>query len=134
MALDISKKALAVARKNAAQQKQLVDFEYSDLLSAVESGTHFDVIVANLPYVPENIVVTKEVQQEPHSAIFSGVDGFDHLRRFALELQNISFSTLWLEFLPSQKEGIIEIFKDYEVTFKGDVAGNLFFAEIKTTS
>lgn len=130
--LDISEKALAVARLNAKNLNQIVVFTKSDLLSVIPSQSHFDIIVANLPYVPEVIEVTTEVKQEPHSAIFSGPDGLAHLRRFEIELKqkNITFKTLWLEFLPSQKSDIAKIFADYQIEFKADVAGNEFFARI----
>ena len=132
LALDISDKALKVARANAKGLGQAVDFQKSDLLSAIPKNTHLDIIVANLPYVPETIEVTLEVKQEPHSAIFSGPDGLDHLRRFAVELskKNITFGTLWLEFLPTQKDKIQEIFSIYKIKLKADVAGNEFFARI----
>jgi len=127
-AVDISKKALSLARANAALHQQAINFIHSDLLTAVTG--HFDLIVANLPYVPEDLAVMKEVRQEPHTAIFSGADGLDHYRRLAQELEKIKFNQLWLEFLPSQKDQIAKIFSNYSVAFKADVAGNEFFAQI----
>lgn len=49
---DISKKALAVAKKNAALHNldNQIKFIESDLLEKINSG--LDIIVANLPYIP----------------------------------------------------------------------------------
>jgi len=132
LGLDISQSALKVAQKNAQMLLSTYPptFKHSDLLSAVPKQSHYDLIVANLPYVPETIEITTEVKQEPHGAIFSGTDGLDHYRRLAHELndKSITFGQLWLEFLPSQKDQINKIFDDYVVEFKADVAGNEFFA------
>ncbi len=53
VAADISKKALEVARKNAKLHRLTKEIEFveSDLLSNVKNN--LDVIVANLPYIPE---------------------------------------------------------------------------------
>lgn len=132
MALDISAAALKVARRNAQQHQQRIDFKLSDILLAVPVGAFFDLIVSNLPYVPKDINITREVRHEPHTAIFSGVDGLDHYRQLVEQLnkKSVQFSELWIEFLPQQKDSIAQLFQDYEVVFKTDVANNIFFAKI----
>jgi release factor glutamine methyltransferase len=75
---DISRAALAVARRNAARHGvgDRVSFAYSDLLNEVE-GT-FDVIVANPPYVVDRArpALQPEVRDhEPAVALFGGEDG-----------------------------------------------------------
>jgi release factor glutamine methyltransferase len=130
--IDISRKALFIAKKNATQLKQIVHFFYSNLLQKIDSKLHFDIIVANLPYVPESIKVSKEVQKEPRGAIFAGDNGLALIQELKeeLETKKITFGQLWLEFLPQQKEAIQEIFKSWNCDFQADIGGDVFFVKI----
>jgi len=130
--LDISEKALNIAQQNIKAQNIKATLVASDLLEQIPDNTYFDIIVANLPYVPQNLEVTKDLSYEPSGAIFSGDDGLDHIRRLAsdIEAKNIKFGSLWLEFLPSQKKEIEKIFKEYEIEFFTDSGGDVFFAKI----
>ncbi len=130
--LDISPEALNIARKNAEQHRVAIKFIKSDLLSEVTKKTHYDIIVANLPYVPVSDSLAPEIYQEPGSAIFSGTDGLDLIRELAKQLieKQISFNQLWLEFLPSQKAGITKIFSSFKVEFITDSGESVFFARI----
>ncbi|MDH3324539.1 MAG: peptide chain release factor N(5)-glutamine methyltransferase [Candidatus Peregrinibacteria bacterium] len=132
-AIDISKKALEVAKKNTQLNNVEVNFIKSDLLEKVNNAASFDLIVANLPYVPKNLKVAADLSFEPQNAIFSGLDGLDAIRKFAKELvsKKIKFKKIWLEFLPTQKKEITKIFKDKKVEFFGDSGGDIFFAKIK---
>jgi release factor glutamine methyltransferase len=81
---DISPEALELTRENAAKlELSNVSFVESDLFSALEGL--FDLIAANLPYVPETerATLTREVQHDPDLALFGGPDGLDVIRRFA---------------------------------------------------
>ena len=72
-ALDVSVKALDVARKNAAQLGANVGFLEGDLLGKIPNLPLFDVLVSNPPYVP---LLDKEEMHanvlnfEPHLALF----------------------------------------------------------------
>lgn len=131
-ALDISAEALKVAQKNAALHNTEVNFIQSDLLSEVSQKSHYDVIVANLPYVPASGSLAPEIYQEPRTAIFSGVDGLDLIRKLEKGLieKEVSFNQLWLEFLPGQKTAIKEIFGHLKVEFLTDSGEDVFFAKI----
>jgi release factor glutamine methyltransferase len=83
---DISPEALELTRENAAKlELPNVSFVESDLFSALDGP--FDLIAANLPYVPETerATLTKEVQHDPDLALFGGPDGLDVIRRFTPE-------------------------------------------------
>ena len=131
-ALDISRSALRLARRNARFHKANIHFLCSDLLQKVPSKSHFDLIIANLPYVPKKLPVSPEVRREPISAIFSGEDGLDHIRAFQKQLyeKKISFHETWLEFFPFQKSEIRKIFMPYRTEFFSDMGGEIFFAKI----
>jgi release factor glutamine methyltransferase len=81
VAVDISPAALEVARLNA--QKHTVDgrmeFVCSDLLSG---NSRFDIIVANLPYIPTQTLHTLTIfGREPTLALDGGSDGMAIIRR-----------------------------------------------------
>ena len=84
-AVDVSDDALALARENAARilppERRALEFAKSDLLSDV---THvYDLIVANLPYVPagDRGSVSREVLRDPDAAVFAGPAGDEVMRR-----------------------------------------------------
>lgn len=80
-AVDISDDALALARENAALVGVEVAFGRSDLAADV-TGT-FDVVAANLPYIPDGDPRTEPgvIRHEPHLALYGGPDGLDLVRR-----------------------------------------------------
>jgi release factor glutamine methyltransferase len=85
VALDISPAALDIARLNA--QKHAVDgrmdFVCSDLLSG---NSKFDIIVANLPYIPTSTLHALTIySHEPTLALDGGSDGMAINRRLLSE-------------------------------------------------
>lgn len=80
-AVDLSDDALALARENAAFVGVDVAFGRSDL--AVDVTGTFDVVAANLPYIPDGDPRTEPgvVRHEPHLALYGGADGLDLVRR-----------------------------------------------------
>ena len=90
VAIDISEKALDVARKNAKLNEVDVEFIQSDLFKNVLSivgGDKFDVIVSNPPYVRTGDigVADKTVLKEPWIALDGGEDGLEFYRRIISE-------------------------------------------------
>lgn len=91
VAVDVSPEALSTARRNARKHgvQERVGFVCGDLLGALNVGM-FDVILANLPYVPERSrsAMSREVLgYEPEKALFAGADGLDMYRRLAAEMK-----------------------------------------------
>ena len=89
-ACDISAAALAVAQRNAVASgvADRLSFFTGDLFSPVPSGTVFNLIVSNPPYIAETDLTLLEPEvrdHEPHLALNGGVDGLDYYRRIALE-------------------------------------------------
>ncbi len=84
-ASDISQKALTVAKQNAKDHKVSIKFIQSDLFGNVKMK--FDIIIANLPYVPEadlrlRIKDNRELQFEPKNALTDGTNEFNIYERF----------------------------------------------------
>jgi release factor glutamine methyltransferase len=95
---DLSPDALDLARENAALLEiPNATFVESDLFSSL-AGRTFDLIVANLPYVPETDrpTLSKEVAHDPDLALFSGPDGLDLIRRFVPATKNHLAPGGWL--------------------------------------
>ena len=88
VATDLSAAALAVARANAERHGVAgrIKFEEGDLIEPLKKfGSElFDIIAANLPYVPSANpgLLAREVREhEPALALFAGDDGLECLRR-----------------------------------------------------
>lgn len=84
-AIDASPAALAVARRNAARwpAAQPIRFLQGDLLSpALALGLRFDLVMANLPYIPTDEAAALPVSRwEPMLALDGGPDGLLLVRR-----------------------------------------------------
>ena len=88
LATDLSMPALRVAKHNAHRHGVLsrVDFVQCDLLpphhDPLPTETHFDVICANLPYIPTQTLMELPIfGREPTLALDGGQDGLDPIRR-----------------------------------------------------
>ena len=78
--LDISEKALEVAKENASNLGLDVNFVLGDMLEEVNDK--FDVIISNPPYIETNEEIDKIVlDNEPALALFGGDDGLDLYRK-----------------------------------------------------
>lgn len=82
---DLSREALSLAAENAARHDlaERVPLIESDLLANTPGP--MDVIVANLPYIPEADIkdLSREVRHDPPLALDGGADGLDLVRRLA---------------------------------------------------
>ena len=83
-ATDIDERCLEIAQKNAVKLEADITFLHGDLLSPlphINSTGHKLVVLANLPYVPEQYPINTAASHEPALALFSGKDGLDHYAR-----------------------------------------------------
>ena len=91
-ATDASPDALEVARENAAAHgvSTRCRFHLGDLVEPV-AGSRFDLIVANLPYVPSDRIPRKPAPLafEPRLALDGGRDGLELYRRLLPTLPNV---------------------------------------------
>ena len=82
--IDISKKALDLAKKNA--QKMKLNKKCNFIHRSIEkiSGYKFDLIVSNPPYIPRHQIknLSKDIKQyEPRNALDGGNDGLDVIKK-----------------------------------------------------
>ena len=72
-AIDISKEALSVAKKNAVLNNVDIHFILQDILKTVALDQHYDIIISNPPYVRElekKELKNNVLKNEPHVALF----------------------------------------------------------------
>jgi len=86
--VDISRKALAVARLNAIKNKveKEITFIESDLFQTLTADESFDIIVSNPPYIPsaDILALQREVKDyEPMLALDGGKDGLYYYREMS---------------------------------------------------
>ena len=84
VAIDISKKALDLAKKNA--QKMKLNKKCKFVHKPIEKiyGYKFDLIVSNPPYIPVSQIknLSKDIKQfEPRNALDGGNDGLDVIKK-----------------------------------------------------
>ena len=128
-AVDLSADALALARENAERIGVEVELLESDLVAAV-AGRAFDVIAANLPYIPDGDPRTEPgvVRHEPHLALYAGADGLDLIRRLVADAPALlrRGGMLVLENSDEQAgavKGLLEAAGFVDVAFHRDLAG-----------
>ena len=101
-ASDSSHDALEIARKNAGIHQAEIDFRYGNLFDPWSE--RFDIIVANLPYLPDDMPTQPDLEYEPSSALLGGKDGLELYREFMPQAvkQLSSNGIIAIEHLPSQ--------------------------------
>ncbi|HEX6981347.1 MAG TPA: peptide chain release factor N(5)-glutamine methyltransferase [Balneolaceae bacterium] len=117
-AIDISEKALSLARENARQNESEINFSEGDILSpeAIHFDELFDVIVSNPPYITpdEKEILEPQVREfEPHTALF--FDDIEMMYKKIIEfaLSNLSKSgSLYLELHEHYSSEILALFDD----------------------
>jgi len=116
VACDLSPQALALAGENCTRHglEARVGLIESDLLAAVEGS--FDVVVANLPYIPTAEIsgLSREVLQDPISALDGGDDGLRLIELLADQLpKHLSpGGFLALEIGRDQSEKVLSMLND----------------------
>ena len=89
IATDLSEKALRVAKENAEALGAQIQLYTADLLD-IPPAIHPSIILANLPYVPDGLITSHEIKEEPTVALFSGHDGLEHYKLFWKQLINFA--------------------------------------------
>jgi release factor glutamine methyltransferase len=124
LAIDISKKALEIAQKNAQNNEvfERIEFLESNLFKDFKDNQIFDIIISNPPYIPtadiENL--QDEVRlYEPRIALDGGLDGLDFYRHIANQSRKFlkSNGNIFLEIGYNQHREVIDIFEKFNFKF-----------------
>jgi release factor glutamine methyltransferase len=138
-ATDVSAEALELAEDNAQSLGVDIHFLESDLLSSVPVKP-YDVIVANLPYVPEErlaFVSDEILDWEPMVAVQASEDGYDYIRRFLDSITpythegTIIALEMWHTHAPLVEQQISTLFPGATIEIRQDLAGFDRFALIE---
>lgn len=131
IAVDISEKALEIAKRNAEKLEAKINFVKSDLFDKLDNKK-FDIIVSNPPYIRKDEIkkLSEEVQKEPKIALNGGEDGLDFYRIITEQAINYlkTGSFLCFEIGYNQKNDVIKIIEDEQnyknIYCKKDLYGN----------
>ncbi|THF51363.1 peptide chain release factor N(5)-glutamine methyltransferase [Flavobacterium supellecticarium] len=132
-AIDVSEKALEVARRNARQLEAPVTFWHKDILETTILPEMFDIIVSNPPYVRnlEKQEISKNVLEfEPHLALF--VDDHDPLLFYRkiteLATKNLNHNGLLFfeinQYLGSEMQHLLESNSFLQIELRKDIYEN----------
>lgn len=152
-AIDISKEALRIARKNANNNKveKKIEFLHGNLLSPILDKKYCSlftdhcslIITANLPYLSKEIYESapRDVKNfEPKSALYSSLAGLNHYKKLFSQINNSLITDhcplfIVLEISPEQKTLLLpivkKIFPKARISFHKDLAGKWRVCEIK---
>jgi release factor glutamine methyltransferase len=132
-ALDVSEKALHMAKKNADRNEVKITFLHQSILETDDLGQQFDIIVSNPPYVRnlEKAEINKNVlEYEPHLALFvEDTDALLFYRKITKLAQKNLSQNGQLYFEINQYLGIemIELLEKHHfknIELKKDIYGN----------
>jgi release factor glutamine methyltransferase len=111
-AVDASEAALRIARRNAETLGAQLRLLRSDWFAALD-GERFDLIVANPPYIADADphLAAGDLRHEPSTALASGTDGLEDLRRIigAAPAHLAPGGQLWLEHGYDQAAAVREL-------------------------
>jgi len=109
VATEIDSKALTVAKQNAKLHKTRLEFIKGDLLAPLKQPVN--VILANLPYVPDKWQINEAAAMEPRIAIFGGPDGLNLYRRMFKQIEDLNWQPKFVltEALPPQHKALAKI-------------------------
>lgn len=110
-ACDISDECLHTAAQNNQKYAAKVTIYKSNLLES--SRTSYDILLCNLPYVPDSHTINEAAMFEPRIAIFGGADGLDLYRELFGQIDQLAAKPAYIltESLPFQHEELALIAK-----------------------
>jgi release factor glutamine methyltransferase len=92
--IEIDKQALKTAQLNVDKFATHLEMLSSNLLA---QATHnYDVLLCNLPYVPDGYPINKAAAHEPKIALFAGEDGLDLYRELFEQLLSVQKRPLFI--------------------------------------
>ncbi|WP_310440396.1 peptide chain release factor N(5)-glutamine methyltransferase [Sulfuricurvum sp.] len=113
IAVDISPRALAVARRNIEifGLNDRIELREGDLLSCVNEK--IDLLVSNPPYIAHEAPLEKNLSYEPQNALFGGEIGDEIIQRLLDEVYLRRIPTFVCEMGYDQREKVQEYLKNF---------------------
>lgn len=134
-AIDISRSALRVAKKNARTHNVHINFFHGNLLEPIMHYSKFlihnskTIITANLPYLTEQQFKSEpSIWREPKTALVASNNGLALYEELLGQIKKANLNAvIFLEIDPSQSETIIDVIKKYlpnsNIEIKKDLGG-----------
>lgn len=115
VAVDISPRALSVARRNieAFGLSDRIELREGDLLSCVSEK--IDLLVSNPPYIAQDASLESNLSYEPQNALFGGTIGDEIIRRLLDEVHERKIPTFVCEMGYDQRVKVQEYLKSFAV-------------------
>jgi release factor glutamine methyltransferase len=140
--IDVGPDALDLARENAVAHSaaDAIAFEEADLVPAAESP--FDVILANLPYIPSAEIDRLPVAAsfEPRLALDGGPDGLAVVRRLLVELpwalapDGVALLEIGFDQGPALGEAVAALEGEWSCRIQPDISGNPRLAHVERST
>lgn len=126
--LDISEKALEVAKKNQENLGLDVTIQKGDMLEGVTE--RYDVIISNPPYIREDEEIERIVKDnEPSLALYGGKDGIDYYRKIFAKVKQCTKERYLLAFEIGANQAeeltnlVEKMFPEDQIEVKKDLQG-----------
>jgi release factor glutamine methyltransferase len=115
IAVDISPKALAVARRNieAFGLSERIELREGDLLSCIDEK--IDLLVSNPPYIAQDAPLESNLSYEPQNALFGGDVGDEIIQRLLDEVYKRRIPMFACEMGYDQRDKVQEYLKSFAV-------------------
>lgn len=128
-AVDISVKALEVAKRNAERLEAVVDWRLGDLTEPLKERK-WDIILSNPPYIAYDEMLEMSstvVDYEPHTALFAEEDGLYFYRKLAEQLPALmkEKAFIGIEYGYAQSEAVYHLFQQAFPNAKIDIVQDI---------
>jgi release factor glutamine methyltransferase len=144
LALDSSADALSLARENAVAHgvADEIEFVEADLLPGAPIVAPFDLVLANLPYIPSADVDRLPVAAsfEPRAALDGGRDGLGVIRRLlaalpeALEPTGTALLEIGFDQGPAMERAVAELRGRWSCRVQPDLSGRPRLAHVERST
>lgn len=106
---DIDPKTLEVARTNADTHNVDAEYVQTNLINIYNAD--YEILLCNLPYVPDDFHINTAATHEPKLAIFGGPDGLDLYREMFAQIVKLPWkpASILTESLPPQHTELTRI-------------------------
>lgn len=107
--LEIDDAALTIAKANVMNLSTAIAVIKNDLVAGIVAD--FDILLCNLPYVPDEFEINTAATHEPKIAIFGGPDGLDLYRKLFDQIKIVANKPLYIltEALPDSHQALADI-------------------------
>jgi len=113
-AIDISEKALLVAKKNrdVFDLQERIELHEGSFLEPIGMDEQIDILVSNPPYIANDVDLDKKLSYEPQNALFGGVEGDEMVRVLLDEVHKREIPFFACEFGYDQKSKVQNYLQD----------------------